>query len=656
MSAMKWTFQYNAYHGSLNHYELEAGDKIVVHASLLSTLMKTFSEQSLPQPLVFKIENVKENIQTHVGVLEFSSPIPSYAYLPEWLMQHLMLQNGQQIRLTLAQLPLGTHIKFKPQSSDFALIPTPRYTLENALHKFTSLTENAMICIAHGSKKYWLTVTSVEPKFVIPYAVIIVNTQLEVEFESMEINESEKKSEGVVVDIGEDISGDLNTNDTAYYRIKWKHDTSKSLRLRLESTPTALPSSTTGISLPDIYISTTTAHPSIHDSDWKSSLLSKRTVVISPDDTALESKTWLYIAVFAYGAPIKYRVIVEDIESTNTTVISNSSATTDVGIGDDRKLCNNCRTLIPTRQFTLHTVHCDRNFKLCEQCSVKIAKEDFANHIHCPECDIALHRAELSKHHQLYHTTTVCECGKEIDPSQLTEHKRHTCPLRLETCKYCQMQLPSQDLADHTTYCGSRTIECEICQAPISQKKMTIHLAASHGINPSLRPEMRNNMGRPLRTPDSDLRSRQLLERAGFQPTPLDATEASFIDVNPEEDPELYTAFLESKRMHEMEKLKWDIPSTESKADSIENKVEAADDEDDFGNYYSDNDPVYDDDSLMDAQEDHGGDWSDNDANVDVTSPVANNREVETCPYCATSLDNYDKLVDHMAEYHAIDD
>jgi len=39
---------------------------------------------------------------------------------------------------------------------------------------------------------------------------------------------------------------------------------------------------------------------------------------------------------------------------------------------------------------------------------------------------------------------------------------------------------------EHQNLCGSRTVNCKICQKLVVLRRMDVHLAAEHGINPSL--------------------------------------------------------------------------------------------------------------------------------------------------------------------------
>jgi hypothetical protein len=80
----------------------------------------------------------------------------------------------------------------------------------------------------------------------------------------------------------------------------------------------------------------------------------------------------------------------------------------------------------------------------------------------------------------LSHTPTY------TDPAAFVHHQKNECKLRSVACRYCKTLTPLQALYDHEQYCGGKTIPCTMCSKMVAQRKMEIHLASEHGINPSL--------------------------------------------------------------------------------------------------------------------------------------------------------------------------
>jgi len=158
---------------------VEEGDKIFLHQSVLDSLMMRFGEGMLPHPLIFEIRNVKFGRVSHCGVLEFSAPKHG-AFLPKWMMDNLLLEDGSEVEIRLKDLPKASKILFQPMKYEFGKLPTPRQTLEHALTKFTALTQGDTILIRHGTKDYHLLVKEVTPSVVRPPAVCVVDTSVSV--------------------------------------------------------------------------------------------------------------------------------------------------------------------------------------------------------------------------------------------------------------------------------------------------------------------------------------------------------------------------------------------------------------------------------------------------------------------------------------------
>ncbi len=89
--------------------------------------------------MLFSIRNQSKQKYTHAGVLEFIAP-EGRVYLPPWMMNTLLLKEGDLVLLKNVSLPLGNLVKIQPQSVDFLDITDPRAVLENAFRNFTTLT------------------------------------------------------------------------------------------------------------------------------------------------------------------------------------------------------------------------------------------------------------------------------------------------------------------------------------------------------------------------------------------------------------------------------------------------------------------------------------------------------------------------------------
>ncbi|KAJ3299160.1 ubiquitin fusion degradation protein [Borealophlyctis nickersoniae] len=150
------------------------GGKIFLPTSALGKLVALH----IDYPMLFELNNDAKGRFSHAGVLEFIAE-EGRVYLPRWMMQTLLLEEGSLLRVTNTSLPLGTFVKIQPQSVDFLDITDPRAVLEQSLRKFTILTKGDIISIKYNNKVYDLLVLETKPA---TKGISIVETDLEVDF------------------------------------------------------------------------------------------------------------------------------------------------------------------------------------------------------------------------------------------------------------------------------------------------------------------------------------------------------------------------------------------------------------------------------------------------------------------------------------------
>lgn len=158
----------------IDRSDLENGDKIVLPPSALDTLTRL----NITFPMLFKLTS-REGRTTHCGVQEFVAE-EGHANLPYWLMQNLLVSEGSMITISNVNLPKGTYVKFRPQTSDFLKIANPKAVLEATLRSFTCLTKGDTIAINYNNKVYYIDVLEVAPGD----AISIIETDVNVEFEA----------------------------------------------------------------------------------------------------------------------------------------------------------------------------------------------------------------------------------------------------------------------------------------------------------------------------------------------------------------------------------------------------------------------------------------------------------------------------------------
>ena len=168
----------------IDRSHLENGDKVILPPSALDRL----ASLRIDYPMLFQIRNAKEKKASHCGVLEFVAD-EGHAYIPYWMMQNLLLQEGDLVRFSNVSLEKGTYVKLRPHTCDFYEISNPKAVLEMSLRNYTCLTENDTFVVQYNNKRYHIDVVEAKPK----PAVTIIETDCEVDFApALDYKEPEK--------------------------------------------------------------------------------------------------------------------------------------------------------------------------------------------------------------------------------------------------------------------------------------------------------------------------------------------------------------------------------------------------------------------------------------------------------------------------------
>ena len=134
-------------------------------------------------PMLFRLTSLSnitgDNKSTHSGVLEFTAE-EGCVYIPHWMMQNLLIEEGQLITVTNVSLPKATFVKLQPQSVDFLEISNPRAVLEHALRNFSCVTIDDTIQIPYNNKNFHFTLKDVQPS----PAACIIETDCNVDFDA----------------------------------------------------------------------------------------------------------------------------------------------------------------------------------------------------------------------------------------------------------------------------------------------------------------------------------------------------------------------------------------------------------------------------------------------------------------------------------------
>ncbi|XP_058098758.1 uncharacterized protein LOC131243415 isoform X2 [Magnolia sinica] len=153
--------------------QLESGDKIIMPPSALDRL----ASLHIDYPMLFELRNAATERVSHCGVLEFIAE-EGMIYMPYWMMENMLLQEGDTVRVKNATLPKGTYVKLQPHTKDFLDISNPKAILETTLRNFSCLTTGDSIMVAYNNKKYYIDIIETKPSS----AISIIETDCEVDF------------------------------------------------------------------------------------------------------------------------------------------------------------------------------------------------------------------------------------------------------------------------------------------------------------------------------------------------------------------------------------------------------------------------------------------------------------------------------------------
>ncbi|XP_024990444.1 ubiquitin recognition factor in ER-associated degradation protein 1-like isoform X1 [Cynara cardunculus var. scolymus] len=152
---------------------IENGDKIIMPPSALDRL----ASLHIDYPMLFELRNASTDRLSHCGVLEFIAE-EGLIYMPYWMMENLLLQEGDVVRVKNVTLPKGTYVKLQPHTTDFLNISNPKAILETTLRNFSCLTTGDSIMVAYNNKKYYIDIIESKPSS----AISIIETDCEVDF------------------------------------------------------------------------------------------------------------------------------------------------------------------------------------------------------------------------------------------------------------------------------------------------------------------------------------------------------------------------------------------------------------------------------------------------------------------------------------------
>ena len=117
--------------------------------SSFSLLLKFFIHCLLPPPSLqsFKLEHPSSGEVVYAGVLEFNSPTPESAYLPQWMMDHLGAKEGEEMKFEHVELPKGKFVRLQPVSSAWLVSGSSVLYLMYVVYVYNSTCACVLFCV-----------------------------------------------------------------------------------------------------------------------------------------------------------------------------------------------------------------------------------------------------------------------------------------------------------------------------------------------------------------------------------------------------------------------------------------------------------------------------------------------------------------------------
>lgn len=169
---------------------LEKGDKVIMPPSALDRL----AYLQIDYPMLFEVSNPTSGKITHCGVLEFIAD-EGMIYLPYWMMENMLLREGDIVNIKNASLSKGTFVKLQPHTKDFLDVSNPKAILETTLRSYSCLTTGDTIMVAYNNKKFYIDIVETKPSS----AISIIETDCEVDFAPpLDYQEPEKPSKASI--------------------------------------------------------------------------------------------------------------------------------------------------------------------------------------------------------------------------------------------------------------------------------------------------------------------------------------------------------------------------------------------------------------------------------------------------------------------------
>jgi ubiquitin fusion degradation protein 1 len=114
------------------------------------------------EPMTFMCTSLKTNKSICCGVVEFTADERTM-FMPQWMMDNIAINDGDDIALKNVNLPKGKYIKFKPLNKEFFKLNNPKAILEHYLQNFKTLSDGSNICINYLNRNFNVQIVETVP-------------------------------------------------------------------------------------------------------------------------------------------------------------------------------------------------------------------------------------------------------------------------------------------------------------------------------------------------------------------------------------------------------------------------------------------------------------------------------------------------------------
>jgi hypothetical protein len=457
------------------------------------------STQKLPNPLMFRLLNPKNNNVVYAGIREFSAPDETLGLSP-FLQECLGIDakdfpstNGADpstpidltddgddaidIKPTQAPVQVIVHARHLPKGSYVRLRPLEagydpddwKPLLERQLREsFTTLTRDSILTVKGVQGEIFkFLVDKLAPE---GDGVCVVDTDIEVDIEPLSEEQAKEtmrhimskaqpgstdgSSKGGEIDIWKSVDGQVVPGTYVDYVLpSWNRSQYLDITLSGIQVEDSL----------DLFVSPRSSHQRALPRDaahvfgsFSPAVHGTKSITISPTNIELEDAEGILISVRGYRhpgneakqqAPVPYSLRVK-CTSEDTSTVAGPKQDEQEPSPDDVE-CQNCHQWVPKRTLVLHENFCKRNNIVCQQCKsvFKKGSEEWDSHWHCDKDD-AYGASPISraKHDSIFHESRECS-SCEFSTNSLADLARHqmsVCPGKIILCRFCHLEVPQE--------------------------------------------------------------------------------------------------------------------------------------------------------------------------------------------------------------------